>query len=169
MADIHVDPEQTRALQESAEAIATNLATMRAWGAYNLLRVDSLCGAVQPKKTVVGYVTCLAAISGSTPKEMVSILGLRKDVDLVNGAVIYQLDRVPEEGEFLPRGYTTLPNGLRLKPGVKTDADGYGPGHGAWQVQLVEPGIPASLFAVVHPGNAFEPPLHPRVAALYGR
>jgi hypothetical protein len=163
----HIDPEATRALQESPQARASNLARMQEWGAWNLVKVESL-GAVAPSdpKDVTGYISVLAAISGRTPKDMVEVLGLNEDTDLILGAVVYRLDRVPTGDEFVVRGYTTLPDGLRLRPGVRKDAGGYDPGHGAWQVRLVRP-VPARLIAVVHPGTVFQPPLHPRTAALY--
>lgn len=164
----HDDPEATRALQESAQAKDANLARMQEWGAYNLVKVHGLRDEVEPKIMATGYITVLAAISGKTPEEMVKTLGLRGGKDLISGAVVYQLTRVPTKDEFKVRGYTTLPDGLRLKPGIKADAGGYGPGHGAWQVTLTE-GIEATQMAVVHPGKPFEPPLHPRTAALYGR
>lgn len=165
---LHDDPDATRALQSSPKAIAANHARMTEWGAYNLVKVETLVGEPAVDRSVRGYITVLPAISQATPAEMVGILGLRAGVDLVTGAAIYQLQAVPTETGFEVRGYTTLPDGLRLKPGVTEDAHGYAPGHGAWQVRLTS-AVPARLFAVVHPGKRFEPPLHPRVAALYGR
>lgn len=163
----HEDPEATRALQESPQARASNLARMRHLGEHNLVKVVSL-GPVAPpaEREVTGYITCISELSGCTPERMVRVLGLRPDRDLVLGAAVYRLDRVPTEDEFTVRGYTTLPDGLRLKPGVRQDADGYRPGLCAWQVRLDMP-VPARLIDVVHPGTAFRPPVHPRTAALY--
>jgi hypothetical protein len=162
----HSHPDATRALQDSVQARTQTLAKMHEWGAYNLLKVVTLSAAPVANKDVAGYITILPAISGCIPEEMVSVLGLNAESDLKTGAAIYQLLELPAPDGFQVRGYTTLPDGLRLKPGVKVDAGGYGPGRGAWQIRLTRP-VPARLFAVVHPGNPFKPPLHPRVAALY--
>jgi hypothetical protein len=163
------DLEATRALQSSAEVRAANLATLTSWGAYNLLKVVSRDqpGAGSPSCPVTGYITLLPTLSGKTPRQMEALLGLKQD-QLLRGAHIYRLSRVPDISEFLPRGYTTLVDGGRLKEGLRQDSAGYRPGHGAYQVQLVQP-IDALLIKTLGRDEPFEPGLHPDVAALYAR
>jgi len=72
-----------------------------------------------------------------------------------DGPAVYQLSRVPSMNEFAVRGYTTLVDGLRLKD------DGYRPGTGAYQIEILTP-IDATLFAIVKPGERFKIPVHPK-------
>ena len=155
--DIFEDVDATRALQGSAIVRQQNYKTLCGMGAYNLLKV------VNPgelRHSVTGYITVLPAISGQTPVQMSESLGLRP-TDLVGGADIYRLLRVPEQDGFLPRGYTTLVSGLRLKKGIKHDKAGYRPGHGAWQVELIDP-VPAKRIETLGPNDPFKPGIHPK-------
>jgi preprotein translocase subunit Sss1 len=157
--------ELTRALQASAPARSANHEQMLRHGAYNLLKVTDRKGPLRSE--VRGYITLLPALVDKTPLQIEIVLGLRAG-DLAEGARIYRLLRLPERDEFLPRGYTTLVDGLALPQGAKTDAAGYRPGHGAWQVTLLEP-VPVTLIADLKPDQAFSPGLHPRIQAMYGR
>lgn len=155
---------ETRALQASTMTRAENLRSMVRWGAYNLIKVVAR-GA--PREDVQGYVTHQAAISGKSPREIETILGLRRD-QLAEGADLYRLTQLPHIDAFLPRGYTTLVDGLELREGLSQDAGGYRPGHGAWQIMLTGP-VPATRIASLGPDDVFEPGLHPDVARLYSR
>lgn len=115
--DMYDDRAATRARQASPQAVAANHARMSEWGAYNLMKVRTLDEDATPDRPATGYITVLPAISGRTPEEMVKVLGLRTGVDLVTGAAIYQLEDVPGTTDFEVRGYTTLPDGLRLRQG----------------------------------------------------
>lgn len=155
--------ERVRLLQASSSVRKSNYEKMLLIGAYNLLKVTDRKG---PLRTAVsGYVTLLPALSGETPTQMEVILGLRKG-DLALGAYIYRLTRLPELEGFLPRGYSTLVDGLPLPDGAAADAAGYRPGLGAWQITLLEP-IPVSLVATLKPDEPFKPGLHPRTQAMY--
>jgi hypothetical protein len=158
----YVDAALTRALQESARVRADNLALMQGWGAYSLLKVTPR-GAVRTQ--VQGYVTLLAAISGKTPWQMEDLLGLRAH-QLAGGADIYRLERVPTIDEFLPRGYTTLVDGLRLSPGLRHDTNGYRPGLGAFQITLIKP-VGAHLIQSLAANQPFDPGIHPSLRARY--
>lgn len=158
----YTDAAETRDLQHSKQAMEENHRKLQAWGAYNLLKVRAR-GTQQA--SVSGYVTHLMAVSGRTSEEIEDILGLRKGA-LALGADIYRLARVPTLEEFRPRGYTTLVDGLRLKPGLKSDKSGYRPGHGAFQIELTAD-LPAHRIATICGPQKFEPGLHPSVASLY--
>lgn len=156
------DVTATRALQHDPKVIARNHRKLEKWGACNLLKVRARGTA---RTSVKGYITHLAAITGRTAEEIEVILGLREG-DLALGADIYRLARLPRTDEFLPRGYTTLVDGLRLKSGLKTDSAGYRPGHGAYQITLTAD-MPAHLIATISGSERFEPGVHPSVAKLY--
>ena len=147
----------TRALQASAAARQTNYDSMVRWGAYSLLKVVPR-GVVRTQ--VDNYVTNLPALSGKTPREMETLLGLR-DRQLASGADVYRLLELPDRDGFLPRGYSTLVDGLRLSPGFKQDDAGYRPGRGAWQVTLIRP-VPAVKIATLGYDDPFHPGIHPR-------
>ncbi|WP_156323304.1 hypothetical protein [Bosea sp. AAP35] len=163
MSDDFVGSAETRALQNSKAARESNYAWMLKWGAYNLLKVKARA-EVTPK--VSGYITLLTHISGMTPRDMELALGLRTG-QLAGGADIYRLNNLPSEDGFNVRGYTTLVDGLRLKSDRKSDAFGYRPGQGAWQVELTT-AVDATRIATLGPHDPFEPGLHPRVRAMYG-
>jgi hypothetical protein len=155
---------ETRAIQTSEVVRQQNHAQLLHWGAYNLLKVT---GDPTPRTMVEGYITLLPAISGKTPRQMEALLGLRAN-QLARGASIYRLGLVPAYDQFMPRGYTTLVDGLHLKAGQKQDAAGFRPGEGAYQVVLIKP-VPATLIATLGPDEPFTPGLHPDVAKRYGR
>ncbi|MEM8725383.1 MAG: hypothetical protein AAGE86_07665 [Pseudomonadota bacterium] len=155
--DIYEEVDATRALQESATVRQQNYETMCGIGAYNLLKVHN---KGELRTSVSGYITLLPAISGLTPIHMRDALGLRLS-DLTDGADIYRLSELPDKENFLPRGYTTLVSGLRLKKGIKQDKAGYRPGHGAWQVTLIRP-VPAVRIAILAANEPFEPGMHPK-------
>lgn len=164
----HVDWDQTRALQSSADVVHANYANLVRWGAYNLVKVvgRSHEPAAQ-SRDVGGYLTLLQAISGLTPEQMRDLLGLRIE-DLRHGALVYRLKELPAKDQIEVRGYTTLVDGAPLKPGLRSDAAGYRPGHGAWQITLKpDARIPATLIAALGPSTPFEPGVHPDIAKLY--
>lgn len=161
--------EATRALQNNPQVRADNLATLTSLGAYNLLKVVARDHpeAGGPTFAVMGYITLLPTLSGQTPRQMEAMLGLKQG-QLLRGAYIYRLSRVPTINEFQPRGYTTLVDGAHLKEGLRQDSAGYRPGHGAYQVTLITP-IDATLVKTLGRDEPFEPGLHPDIAALYAR
>ena len=165
--EIYEDPVRTRLHQDDPDVVAANHAMMQKFGAFNLLRVVNLDQNPKVSTAMTGYIALLTHLSGKTPEEMTKLLGLNETRALTSGAAVYQLTRVPRIGEFKVRGYTTLPGGLRLKPGVKKDAGGFPPGQGAWQAQLTE-AIPMRLIAQVKPGEPFKPPMHPNTKKMYG-
>ena len=151
-----------RLLQSSPGVRRQNRQSMLSWGAYSLLKVKGLGGG--PASAVRGYVTHMQAISGQTPEEIRDTLGLRQ-CDLTSGAMIYRLTRVPDEHEFLPRGYSTLIDGVRSRP--TGDAPSlYRPGYGAFQIELLVE-VEATLVATLKPGERFEPGIHPSLRHLY--
>ncbi len=167
----YLDGEQTRALQESAAVRAANLVDMQRWTAYCLMKAVAI-GDVKP--VVTGYVTLLQALSGQTPRQMVTLLGLRdrrdgvREADLATGADLYRLKRVPGIDEFWPRGYSTLVDGYRLRPELKADTAGYKVGQGAWQIELRCP-IEAEFVVRLGPDEPFKPPIAPSLVGRYGR
>lgn len=143
--------------QSSPEVRQQNRQTMLSWGAYNLVKVKGVGGG--HAAAVRGYVTHLRAIWGQTPEEIRDTLGLRQ-ADLMSGAMIYRLTRVPDEHEFLPRGYSTLVDGVRSRP-TGDAASLYRPGYGAFQIELLVD-VEATLVATLKPGETFEPGVHPK-------
>ena len=113
----------------------------------------------------MNYVTVLQALVGKTPRQMEDVLGLRVN-QLSAGADIYRLEQLPTIDEFLPRGYTTLVDGLQLKAGLSQDGAGYRPGHGAFQVTLIKL-IPARKIKSLRPDEPFDPGIHPNLKHLY--
>ena len=83
----------------------------------------------------------------------------------MSGAMIYRLTRVPEEHEFLPRGYSTLIDGVRSRP-TGDAMSVYRPGYGAFQIELLVD-VEATLIATLKPGEPFEPGVHPSLRHLY--
>ena len=154
------DELRARLAQMDPRIIAENHRFMQNLGPGGLVRVVEPVGTPPAHTFVRGYITTFSALSGKTPAEMRRMLGLRLN-DLAFGAAIYQLDRVPMIGTFLPRGYSTLPDGRPLRPGVKTDEAGYWPGLGAWQAVLVE-AQPATLLAVLGVTERWKPGPHPK-------
>jgi hypothetical protein len=146
MSEYYDNMDATRALQESAAARQDNYRQMVAWGAYSLLKV---CPKGAPRTTVANYITVQAALSGSTPRQMEKLLGLRAH-QLAGGADIYRL-----------RQYSTLVDGLHLKAGLTQDAAGYRPGLGAWQITLIKD-VPADRIATLGYDEVFEPGVHPK-------
>ena len=157
MGEYYENVDATRALQASASARQDNYKNMVAWGAYSLLKV---CQKGAPQTTVANYITVQAALSGKTPREMEKLLGLRLQ-QLSGGADIYRLLRLPDIDGFLPRGYSTLVDGLQLRAGLAQDAAGYRPGLGAWQITLIKP-VPAQRIASLGYNDVFEPGVHPK-------
>lgn len=157
MSKYYENIDATRALQASAAARQDNYRQMAAWGAYSLLKV---CPKGAARTTVANYITVQAGLSGKTPRQMERLLGLRVH-QLVGGADIYRLRRLPDLDGFLPRGYSTLVDGLRLKAGLIEDAAGYRPGEGAWQITLIRE-VPADLIASLGYDEVFEPGVHPK-------
>ena len=154
----------TRALQGSERICRSNLADMERWGAYNL--VKAVQRGVSASGGLSGYFTFMQSISGATPREMENILGLQAR-QFGDGADIYRLSRVPQMGEFLPRGYSTLVDGLELRDGLKQDSSGYRPGYGAWQAVLTTR-IAVELIVSLGPDTPFEPGIHPSLKSRYG-
>jgi len=154
------DELRARLSQMDKEVIAANHHFMRGLGPGGLVRVFEPITAPEKKIFVKGYITTYRSLSGMTPAEMRKLLGLRIN-DLLTGAAIYQLDYVPMIGTFLPRGYTTLPDGRPLRPGVKVDEAGYRAGQGAWQAVLIE-AQPATLLAVLAKDERWQPGMHPK-------
>lgn len=169
--DDHVNWDETRTLQASPDVIEANYANLVRWGAYNIVKVSNR-DEVSPSSVALttgvgGYLTLLTAISGYTPLEMRDLLGLRI-TDLRHGALIYRLLDLPKRSEIEVRGYTTLVDGVELRPGLTQDRDGYRPGLGAYQITLkkgVE--IQATLIATLGPDSRFDPKPAPNIAALY--
>ena len=157
MGEFYENEDATRALQASQQARQTNLDSMIRWGAYSLVKV---CPRGAIRNTISNYVTNLPAISGKTPRQMEDVLGLRIN-QLSMGADVYRLLEIPAIDGFLPRGYSTLVQGLALKIGLKSDGAGYRPGFGAWQITLIKP-INAIRIASLGPRDAFEPGPHPK-------
>ena len=164
MTEIYQHENETRALQASEQARKSNYESMVRWGAYSLMKVVPR-GAC--RDSVENYITTLPSLSGRTPRQMEVMLGL-KPYQLMGGAEIYQLLRIPDFDGFLPRGYSTLVDGLRLSPGVSQDAAGYRPGQGAWQVSLTKP-VPAVQVANLAYDEVFKPGLHPSLSVRHGR
>jgi len=157
MSQYYQNIDATRALQASAAARQDNYRQMAALGAYSLLKV---CPKGAPRTTVANYITFQQALSGKSPREMEWLLGLKVH-QLVGGADIYRLRRLPDPDGFLPRGYSTLVDGLQLKAGLTEDAAGYRPGLGAWQITLIRE-VPADLIATLAYDEVFEPGVHPK-------
>jgi hypothetical protein len=69
--------------------------------------------------------------------------------------MIYRLNRLPLENEFVVRGYTTLPDGRRLPEGEIQDRAGYRVGTGALQYALIKP-LPVTYLGLLRPHQAFD-------------
>jgi hypothetical protein len=169
--DSHVNWDATRALQSSPEIVLANYLNLKSWGAYNLVKVMNRTGdpgeMLPRSRKVDGYLTHLQAISGCTPAQMRDVLGLR-ETDLRQGALVYRLLELPKEDQIEVRGYTTLVDGVELKPGLTSDKAGYRPGRGAYQITLkCGVKIEAALIATLGPNSPFEPGVHPDIAKLY--
>jgi hypothetical protein len=140
-------------IQSSPQAKADAMRRFRQWGARNLIKVTNPGGI---REEVAGYITFMQAIAGKTPREISAILGLR-ETDLVGGAMIYRLDRLPHPGEFEVRGYTTLVGGKALPQGQTQDAGGYRAGQGALQYEILgNAPIPATLLGQLEPSEQFD-------------
>ncbi|WP_144766554.1 hypothetical protein [Methylobacterium dankookense] len=137
-----------RDLQGNKHVKAHHWEKMKSVGAGKLVRVTN---PVDERNTAKGYFTIWTALAGKDTDEIRKTLGL-KDTDLITGAFVYKLLRVPEPHEFEVRGYTTLPDGIPLKAGEKTDAAGFPAGTGALQYTLVNP-VPAKLVCKLGPGE----------------
>ena len=111
------------------------------------------------KKYILGF-----SLEQDKLEEIRDILGLRQS-DLMSGATIYRLTRVPDEHEFLPRGYSTLIDGVRSRP-TGDASSAYRPGYGAFQIELLVD-VEATLVATLKPGERFEPGVHPGLRHLY--
>jgi hypothetical protein len=164
MTDSYQHVDATRALQASASARQHNYESMVRWGAYSLMKVTPRSA---PQDTVANYVTNLPALSHKTPRQMEEMLGLRVR-QLSSGADIYRLLQLPDRDGFLPRGYSTLVDGLALRPGVMQDSAGYRPGLGAWQILLIKP-VPAVRVASLAYDETFEPSVHPSLLPRHNR
>jgi hypothetical protein len=140
-----------RTLQSSPLAVKAALERFAQWGAKNLIKVTNI-GPVEAE--LKGYFGFMQSIAGATPVEISRIFGLR-ETDLSQGAMIYRLGRLPEENEFVVRGYTTLPDGRRLPEGQKKDAAGYRVGTGALQYALTKP-FPVTYLGLLRPGQPFD-------------
>ncbi|WHQ68604.1 hypothetical protein [Methylorubrum extorquens] len=145
MSSSQFDP---RILQGNAKVRAHHWEKLKSIGADKLVRVTD---PVNERESAKGYFTIWAAVAGKDPDGIRHTLGLRSQ-DLVAGAFVYKLLRVPEPHEFEVRGYTTLPDGIPLKEGEKKDAGGYTPGTGALQYTLINP-VPAKLVCKLGPGE----------------
>jgi len=140
-------------IQSSAHARRAALERFRQWGARNLVKVTS---PGEIRQEVHGYITFMQAIAGKSPEEIARTLGLRA-TDLVGGALIYRLDRIPHENEFEVRGYTTLIDGKPSAQNATQDSAGYRVGTGALQYEILRNApIPATLLGLLKPGETFD-------------
>lgn len=164
----HAGWDETRKLQSDAQVVKDNHANLVRWGAHNIVKVTAVDRPLRGKPPLAfGYLTLLPAVSGHTPLKMQDLLGLKKGA-LETGALVYRLLKLPREDQIEVRGYTTLVDGVALKPGLKADHDGYRPGWGAYQVRLKDGvTLPAELVATLGPHTPYRPPVHPDVAKLY--
>ncbi|TFI57623.1 hypothetical protein E2493_13945 [Sphingomonas parva] len=140
-----------RTIQGSRIAIDAALKRFAEWGAKNLIKVTNI-GPVQEE--LRGYFGFMQSVAGQTPSEISRTFGLR-ETDLAQGAMIYRLARIPLENEFVVRGYTTLPDGLRLPEGQIKDAAGYRVGTGALQYALTKP-FPVTYLGLLRPHQGFD-------------
>jgi hypothetical protein len=140
-------------IQSSPQARHAAMRKFREWGARNLIKVTNP-GEIRAE--VQGYIGFMQAIAGQTPREISRTLGLRA-TDLLGGAMVYRLDRLPHDHEFQVRGYTTLVGGKPLAEGETQDAAGYRVGTGALQYEILRDApIPATLLGQLAPGEAFD-------------
>jgi hypothetical protein len=167
----YVDRHKTRALQRNQSVIETNFQKLEQLGIFNIVKVSARSNF--KREHVTGYITAITEIIGKTSAELETLLGLPKS-ELSSGADIYRVNRVPAKSEILLRGYTSMPNGLTLKPELATtrgDSNGnhrYRRGQSAWQVELkAGVKIPAILLGTIKGDERFEPGSHPRIAMLY--
>ncbi|PTM42717.1 hypothetical protein [Bosea sp. 124] len=163
--DDYSDPVMTRLMQRSPEAREANFAKMVMWGAYNLVKVTAPTGGVLDH--AAGYVTLQMEIREKTPLQIERALGLKVGT-LALGARIYRLKHLPHKEEFEVRGYSSLPDGLRLQEGKETDAAGYPRGQMAWQIRLTH-AVQVDLVKTLRSGQSFVPGLHPDIAARMPR
>lgn len=140
-----------RIIQESPLAVTTALERFAQWGAKNLIKVTNI-GPVEHE--LKGYFGFMQSIAGLTPSGISRMFGLR-ETDLVQGAMIYRLDRMPEKNEFVVRGYSTLPDGRRLPEGQTKDAAGYRVGTGGLQYALTKP-FPVTYLGLLRPNQTFD-------------
>jgi len=98
--------------------------------------------------------------SGRTPEEIEDAVGLAKNSKLVGGADVFQVDPLPQAGQFALKGYTQCPGG------IATDAPGYvahpayPPGRGVPQWDLLgysQSGL--RFLATLDPGQRFRFPV----------
>jgi len=82
-------------------------------GPNRLVKVTPLVSDVRTH--VGGYITIGRYLVGKTPQEMELELGLRKD-DLLHGARIYKLARLPQPSEYTYELTTEFPGGLAYNP-----------------------------------------------------
>ncbi|MBN9455075.1 MAG: hypothetical protein J0I54_00460 [Bosea sp.] len=168
MDKFYIDPKRTRLLQASERVRKANLERIEFWGAYNLVKVLDLGRAVSQNADgeieLGGYVTLQSELSRKTPKEIETALGLRPG-SLDQGCRIFRFRKTPTLNGFEVRGYSSLPDGLRLKPEHRADPHGYPRGQMAWQIVLTTP-LPAILVSTLAPGQAFDPGRHPGIRYL---
>lgn len=137
-----------RTLQGNEKVRAYHWEKLKSIGADKLVKITD---PVDERTTAKGYFTVWAAVAGKDIDEIRHTLGLRPQ-DLVSGAFVYKLLKVPEPHEFAVRGYTTLPDGIPLSEGQKADASGYPAGTGALQYRLINP-VEAKLVCKLGPGE----------------
>jgi hypothetical protein len=161
MKDDYEGFDETRRLQLSPQVRMANLRILQGYGHFNLAKVTGRIPNAAQETLGTGYFTYMPHLGGKTPVEMRKALGLR-DADLVTGADIYQLTRVPTLEEFEPRGYTGLVDGARLKAGLRTNSDGYRGGQSLPQWSFTKPPrVTIKLIATLLPGQRFDLPMHP--------
>lgn len=139
-----------RQLQSTRQAVDHALETMREWGAKNIVKVTEP-GKISRHQR--GYFTLLPSIAGKSSTQIATLLGLRPG-SLVNGAHVYRLLRLPAEGQFAVRGYTTLVDGARLPDGRTGDESGYQAGQGALQWEMLAP-MPVEFIGMIEVGQVF--------------
>lgn len=163
--EFYDDPVTTRLLQSSRQARDANFAKLLMWGPYNLVKVTAATGPLL--EHAWGYVTLQSELREKTPLQIERLLGLKAGT-LSLGARIYRFKRLPEKDEFEVRGYSSLPDGLRLKTHRQADAAGYPRGQMAWQIRLTQ-ACPVELAAQIRPGQLFAPGVHPDIQKLMPR
>jgi len=161
----YINPREMRLLHRNPSVIKANFQKLQKLGVYNIVKVSKFSS--EKRQDVGGYLTSITEISGKTSRQIQVALGLPAGF-LEQGADIYRINRIPMEDEFLPRGYTSMPDGLVLKKDLDTDSSGYPRGQMAWQVKIKSGvKISAILICSIQGETKFTPGVHPRTAMLY--
>lgn len=113
-----------------------------------------------------GYFGTSVGMFGKSPLGIAKLLGL-KPAEYANGADIYRLKRLPTKDEFEVRGYTHFPDGVALPAGKRADPDGYPPGTGALQWELVQP-VQMEFVCSLGPGEVLTQEKLNRILNLSG-